>query len=234
MKLASLLLASLSLAGSAFAVSYDYVVYSYSATVNSNATVSGVTFAAGDTVTGQLYLKTGIANTSTWIYVGETGQYVDAVKSFSFVHEDLAIVGSGLGSNFDISNNRRLVAGGNPAVDALFTQFSTEPGNTFTETLVGDGASYLQFNFSTNFVNNGNPVLNAVTGVGYPSAVNVALFDFAHTVTLGFANNSTVTATVQSVSIGYASAIPEPSSFAALAGLGAIGLAATRRRRCAA
>ena len=229
------LVATLALAaGTAIAAPFQYYVYNYTATVNSAATFGEVSFAAGDTVTGSVYLRTGIANTTTWAYPGENAVYVDAVEAFTFTHSDVSVLGTG-GGNVQISNNRRFVASGGGYSDGFDSVLGTETGNHFA-TSAPLSVSALSMALNTNFLTPGDPNLSAITGLSYPnSALNVPLFNLNHNVTLGLVGGSQLVATVQTVTVSFAnsvpSAIPEPSAFAAIAGCGVLGLAATRRRR---
>ncbi len=232
---ALLSVAALAATGSAFAVTSQYYVYNYTATVNSAATFGAVSFQAGDAVSGSVYVRTGIPNTSGWAYIGENAVYADAVEAFTFNHANLALLGTG-GGNLQISNNRRLIASGSSGYsDGFDATLGTEAGNSFSASETLD-VSYLNLSLNTNFLFPGNPNLNAITGLSYPSsALDVPLFNLNHQVTLGLVGGSQLVATVQSVNVSFAdsvpSAIPEPSAFAAIAGFGVLGLAATRRRR---
>lgn len=232
----TLALAAASAATSAIAQTYS--VYTYTATVNSTVAVNDglggtISFDAGDTITGQVFVNQGAStNNGGWGFPGEVINYVDSVEYFSFQHEDVSIVGTGTGTaagNASVNENRRFTQSASSARQDVFGLSS---GTNFAPNTLGNGVSDLSFELRTPFLGLGSPGLSAVTGLTLPSTVDVSLFTGQNTFNLSFANTQAVAATLQSISVSTASSvIPEPSSYAAFAGLAVLGLAAVRRRR---
>ena len=231
---------ALAAASATSAVAQTYSVYTYTATVNSTVAVNDglggtISFDAGDTITGQVFVNQGAStNNGGWGFPGEVINYVDSVEYFSFQHEDVSIVGTGTGTaagDTSVNENRRFTQSASSARADVFIANSATNFSTSTADL-GGGVSSLNFQLVTNFHGLGSPNLNAVTGLSLPSSVNVSLFDQNKSLNLSFTNTQAVAATLQSISVSTASSvIPEPSSYAAFAGLAVLGLAAVRRRR---
>ena len=211
--------------GSVFAQT-TYQVYTYSGTIGSTTSISDgaagtINFTAGTPISGQIYVMNGVTNSTTWGWPGETGQYNGSVVSFTFDSTLFSTSGTGPGQSY-VSDNRRFTQS---AGSARQDNFLANVNTSFASTAVGGGVSSLDLNLSTNFGSN----LSAISGTTLPTSLDVSLFDASHIVTLSFANSTSLVATLNSVSVSTVSAIPEPSTYAAIAGSAMLGLAVWRR-----
>ncbi|EHR70239.1 PEP-CTERM putative exosortase interaction domain-containing protein [Burkholderiales bacterium JOSHI_001] len=211
----------------------SWTLYDYTATIKSNTTISGTSFAAGSSVAGQVYLLNGVTpDNGGWGFAGEVARYVDVVNAFSFNTSGLSVGGTGAG-NAEVDNNRRLVRAGGAYQDVFAASLGTEPTTSFTATALGGGLSAMSFMLRSPFLG-GAP--SATTSLALPSAVNLGLFSDTNSLQLSFKDASLLDATLTSMTVSQVSqiaAVPEPAT-AGMAALGLLVLGAARRRRQAA
>ncbi len=228
-----LLAALLSTTGGAAAHSAVWTVYSYTASIGANTLIDSTSFTAGSLVTGQVYVRQGIApGNDGWGFAGEVARYADSVNSFSFSTAGLAFEATGAGDTV-VHNNRRLTAGGTAFKDIFSASVGNEPASNFTSTILGDGVIGVGFDLSTPHV---APVSSATTSIALPSSVNPALFTEQRLLFVNFVDGSRLEATITGMTVSSSTALPvstpEPSTAAVLA-LGLAGLGMAGRRRAA-
>jgi hypothetical protein len=228
--LKSLIVAAVAVFGAAAAQAQSWTLYDYSATLNAATTIGGTTFAAGSQVSGAVYALNGVTpGNGGWGFAGEVARYGDAVNSFSFQHALLNVTGTGAG-DLGVDNNRRLTKRGTAYQDVFLANLNTEPTTVFTPTAFGGGVKSLGFELRSSFQGSGPA---ATTSLAMPSAVNLPLFNGSNSLLLTFNDNSSLNATLQTMTVSqvdHISAVPEPGS-AAMAGIGMAALMLLRSRR---
>lgn len=143
------------------------------------------------------------------------------------------MTGTGAG-NLAIDNNRRLSQSFTSSrIDVFEATMPTGGANTFSTTPLGGGATTLSLQMNSGF-QSWNPGPAATTSINYDTQLNVPLFVGSNTLTLSFSDASSLVGTIQSITFSPAPtspAVPEPSTYALLGGLGALGFAFWRRRK---
>lgn len=206
----------------------------------SNATAAGVTVNLGVTTTNTVNLTSQPSTSSTLGTATNTGVYAG-----SSVGKDGIFSGAASSTNTVGLQIGGLSAGTYDIyITARNTNTGQQPSNGYSQTaLAGKSAGAGDFDFTgytastLSYPSNSNTSLYTtawVQGENYVKlSITLSSGEFLNIAVDGAAidTNGDTRGFLNSVQIVNTSAIPEPSAFAALAGLGVLGLAVLRRRR---
>ncbi|MBC8011753.1 MAG: PEP-CTERM sorting domain-containing protein [Burkholderiales bacterium] len=177
--------------------------------------------------------------TSTRISADSFGSGGGNFTNSAFTNDGGYTIGFNPGSTATgVTINERNAASVNAANTALFSSNAAVTTTIATSSLAIGATAATPFSVSFSIARVGtsynlSSTINGQTISFTDTSISASAFDqFA----LQYSSTSVGTPgtiTLDNLNIGVTSAIPEPSSFAALAGLGALGLVATRRRRAA-
>ncbi|MEN9840705.1 MAG: hypothetical protein RL376_505 [Verrucomicrobiota bacterium] len=200
-----------------------------------NTAISSTTLASvGDEFTYSFTLATPTVNGDVSNTFRSGFALYDGASAYAHLHF-ITAVGTSTDARFAANTNNNRYSGGTQVGATTNTFFNNsslrfDDGNTvnvtFTLKLTADNITSYDFLYTVNWSNGSfsNSVAQAFTGIATNKIVGMYHLTNQVLITSG------TSWTVSNAAANF-SAIPEPSSYAALAGLGILGFAAMRRRR---